>query len=227
MRIENIDFGFLQIIEKSGVEKIVCKYDGICTVYFYDRPPLQLNIGCSSFNAQYGIPISEDGGKLFVGSWEMGLCAYDIMSGRLLWKFRSGRIRNILVYPNFLIVSRAHSSVVKVDIKTGKQLSEIRSGTLERIFKLDASFVFADTMSGKHSIIDIENMRVVKRYLSKTINPNNCLSLMIRDVVLQENVVTIIGLEEYPRKNFEQRTIVRSRPFSRIIDENFCRTGDG
>ena len=158
MRIENINYGFLEVIEKSGIEKIICKYDGICTVYFYDRPPRQINIGCSSFNAQYGIPISEDGEKLFVGSWELGLCAYDILSGTLLWKYKPGKIRNILVYSNFLIVSRAHSSVVKLDIETGKQLSEIRSGSLERIFKLDASFIFADTMSGKHSIIDVEKM---------------------------------------------------------------------
>ena len=221
MRIENIDFGFVEVIEHSGIEKIICKYNGICTIYFYDRPPCQINIGCSSFNAQYGIPISEDGRKLFVGSWEMGLCAYDILSGTQLWKYKSGKIRNIFVYPDFLIVARAYSSVVKVDIETGTLLSEIRSGTLERIFKLDTSFIFADTISGKHSVIDIDKMCVVKKYPAKIINPHNCLSLMVRDAVLKENILTIIGLEEYPQKNFTPNTFVRCKPFSRIIDPNF------
>jgi hypothetical protein len=91
MRIEDTEYSFIEIIENGIVEKIVCKDDGICTVYFYEKPPKELNVGCSSYNRDYGIPVSEDGSKLFTGSWEKGLggnkkglCAYDIESGSLL-----------------------------------------------------------------------------------------------------------------------------------------------
>ena len=63
IRIEYIDGGFVEIIENEIVEKAVCNYNGICTVYFNDKdkPPKELNVGCSSYNRPYGIPISDDG----------------------------------------------------------------------------------------------------------------------------------------------------------------------
>ncbi len=50
MKIENTHFGFVETIEKSGIKRLECEYSGFCTVYFYDRPPQKLNVGCSSFN---------------------------------------------------------------------------------------------------------------------------------------------------------------------------------
>jgi len=45
MRIEYIDGGFVEIIKNKIVEKVVCNYNGICTVYFNDKdkPPKELN----------------------------------------------------------------------------------------------------------------------------------------------------------------------------------------
>ena len=221
MRIEDIEFGFVEIIENAGIEKIECKYNGICTIYFYEGPPVELNVGCSAFNSQYGIPISEDGTRIFVGSWEKGLSAYDISSGALLWRFKPGRIRNIFVHSKFVIVSRAYASVVKIDIKTGKMLAEIKSGTLERIFDLGGPYIFADTISGKHCIIDVEKMVLVKKYTSKVVNPFGCLSLMIRNAVLQDNEVSIVGTEEYPKKTFDPKNMAGGKAFLRIIDPCF------
>lgn len=221
MKIANTKMGFVEIIEKAGLERIECNYDGVCTVYFYERPPKELNIGCSFYNSQYGIPVSEDGKRLFVGSWETGLCAYDILSGVLLWRFKPGKIRHIFVYSDFLIVSRAYTSVVKIDIETGKMLAEVRSGTLERIFNLGAPYIFVDGLSGKHGVIDVEKMTVVRKYASKIVNPSECLSLMIREVVLQDNAITILGMEEYPQKNYDAKMLTGGKPFSRIIDPSF------
>ena len=221
MKIENTTSGFVETIEKAGIERIECNYNGICTVHFYDRQPRALSVGCSFFNSQYGIPVSQDGTRLFVGSWEAGLCAYDIFSGTLIWRHKPGKIRNILVYPSFLIVSRAYTSIVKIDIQTGKVLAEIRSGTLEHIFDLGAPYIFADTISGKHCIIDTEKMIVVKKYASKVVNPSDCLSLIVRNAVLQDNVITISGLEKYPQKNLDAKILIGGTPFSRVIDPNF------
>lgn len=221
MKIENTTMGFVQRIEKAGLEKIKCNYKGTCTVYFYDRSPLELNIGCSFYNSQYGIPVSDDGKKLFVGSWETGLCAYDIPSGALLWKFKPGKIRNIFVYADYLIVLRAYTSVVKIDIETGEMLAEVRSSTLERVFDLGAPYIFADRLSGKYGVIDVEKMTVVKKYASKIVNPSECLSLIIGGVVLQDNAITVSGTEEYPQKNFDAKILTGGKPFSRIIDPSF------
>lgn len=221
MKKENTKTGFVQKIEKAGLERIECNYKGTCTVYFYDKSPLELNVGCSFYNSQYGIPVSNDGKKLFVGSWETGLCAYDILSGALLWRFKPGKIRNIFVYTDYLVVLSAYTSVVKIDIETGKMLAEVRSSTLERIFDIGAPYIFADRLSGKYGVIDVEKMTVVKKYASKTVNPSECLSLMIGEVVLQDNAITILGMEEYPQKNFDSKILTGGKPFSRIIDPSF------
>lgn len=227
MRLESIEFGFVETIENDVVEKIVCKYTGTCTVYFYDKPPLELNVGCSSYNYQYGIPISEDGTRMFVGSWEKGLCAYDIVSGDLLWKFKARKIRNILVYSKFLIVSRANTAVVKIDIDTGEVLASIKSGTIEHVFGLDSSHIFADTISGKYCAIDVGNMVVAKKYASRVINPFECLSLIVTNVVLQQNIVTIFGIEQHPRKTLNSKMVIGGTSFSRIIDTNFDKNNQG
>jgi hypothetical protein len=108
MQIINIDYGFIQIIENNIIEKIVCQYDGICTIYFYDKPPKKINIGCEVYNRQYGISISENGSNLFFGSWGKGLLAYDIESGKLLWKSSDRKIRHIFVYTVYLIALSLH-----------------------------------------------------------------------------------------------------------------------
>lgn len=221
MRLEYIDAGFVEIIDNANIEKIICKYNGACTICFYNKPPKELHVECSPYNAQYGMPISEDGSKLFVGSWEKGLYAYSIDSGEVLWKFKPGKIRDIFVYSKFLIVSRAYTSIVKIDIETGGVLGNINSGTLEHIFSLDAAYVFADTLSGKHAVINVEEMVVVKKYRSRDVNPHDCLSLMITNVILQNNIVTICGTEEYPRRRFDSNALLSGKNFSRIIDPDF------
>ena len=68
-------------------------------------------------------------------------------------------------------------------------------------------------------------MSVVKKYSSQIINPSKCLSLMISDARLQNNVLSISGLEEYPKKNFDSKALAGGKVFSRIIDHNFRTEG--
>jgi hypothetical protein len=44
---------------------------------------------------------------------------------------------------------------------------------------------------------------------------------MIREVVLQDNAITILGMEEYPQKNYDAKMLTGGKPFSRIIDPSF------
>ncbi len=225
MQIEYIENGFLEVVNNNIVEKIICDYDGYCTIYFFNKPLRKINVGCSVFNRQYGIPISEDGNKLFVGSWEKGLYAYDITSGKVLWRFKPGKIRNIFVQSKYLIALRAYTSIIKIDINTGELLAEIKSGTIEHIFNIGLPYVFADTIAGKHCVVDTEKMIIFKKYSSKITNPADCLSLMIQNVELQGGKLIISGIEEYPQKTLLEKHmhILGGKSFRRKIDPNFER----
>ena len=231
MRIEYIDGGFVEIIKNKIVEKVVCNYNGICTVYFNDKdkPPKELNVGCSSYNRPYGIPISDDGSKLFIGSWERkldgiekGLQAYDVSSGSVLWRFPEGKIRSIFVYSKYLIVLKDGAGIFKLDIGDGAVLGQIKGTTIVHIFDLGFPYVYIDTnaMAGKQSILDVEKMLVIKKNNKKMVNPSNSLSVVIQNVTLQGNILTISGVEEvqFSRKWSE----ANHKHFDRIIDTDFC-----
>jgi len=226
MKIENIVGGFTQCFDNTVVERIVCEYEkGICTVFFYDKSPKELHIGCDSYNSQYGIPISCDGSKLFIGAWakgfgglNKGIQAYEIESASALWRFNEGKIREIFVYPNYLIVSKALSNIFKIDINNGAVLDSIKSGTIESLYDLGFPYVLANTISGKLSVVDVEKMLVVKKYSKKITNPSNYLCHVIRDVTLRDNVLLISGFEDNPDYSAE---FTAPNDFERVIDTDF------
>ena len=221
MRREKIIGGIMDYYDDNDiVEKVACTVDGKSTVYYYNKLPTVLNVGCSSYNCQYGTPVSDDGCKLFVGQWEKrhGLKAYDIKSSSLLWRLPEGKIREIFVYPDYLIVNKTLAAILKLDISSGGILGEIRSGTVENIYNLGSPYVFVDTISGKCAVIDTENFQVVKKYSPKITNPSECLSILIGQVELKDSQLVITGVEKYP---YGDNRNLDSIPYSRIIDKNF------
>lgn len=264
MNIEIFQGGFVQYYNNKVVEKIVFKSKGVkvgtsfirvssdkisefddfeytrtCMVHFHNKPSVELhNIKfCGAYNRQYGIPISEDGSKLFVGVWERGesglkrgISAYDIASDSLLWRVNEGRIRQIFVYTNYLVAASVDNAIVKVDIETGEVLGKVKSGRLENMFDLGFPYVIADTLSGKLGVVDVETMSIVKNYgspyKSKLINPSNCFSIDIQDAVLQDNALIIYGFECYPNgvgfdKPYDPYAPSTSTPFERVLDTDF------
>ena len=238
IRIEVIEGGFVEHFTHDTIEKVVCmynnnsighnfeEYDGKCTVYYLNSAPRELSVYCSVYNAQYFVPISNDGTKLFIGSWykglgnkKMGLLAYDIMSGNILWRFAEGRIREIFVYTDYLIALKANSAIFKIDINNAVVLAQIKSKTIEAMFVLEYPFVLVDTIEGTLSLLDVEKMLIVKKYNQKIINPSNCLGLVILDVALQDKTLIITGYEEYPNRNF---TIADKKNFRRVIDTDLA-----
>jgi|GEM_PF-2093005 len=218
MRIKYIDGGFIEIIENGIVEKVICDYDGVCTVYFYDKPPKELNVGCSSYNRQFGMPVSDDGCKLFVSSWEKGLFAYDIMSGSVLWQLKDKKITSIVVHPTYVVTRKDETSIIKLDIESGKVLAEIKSGTIVSQFDLGGSYILVNSIKGKLSVVDTEKMLIIKKYSPKVVNPSNCLSMLIQNAVLKGNVLIVSGVEDYPNKEYG---VSAPRPFERVIDADF------
>ena len=225
MHITYIEGGFVEIINNGIVEKIVCEYgdgqNGSCTVFFCNKSSKIINTKCSSYNLQYSIPLSFDSKKIFVGSWESGLYAYDIYTGDLVWRYRRGKIQDIFVREKYIIASRAHTAIVKIDVDTGEVLAEIKSGSLEKIFCLDDTCIFADTVSGKYCVVDTDRMIIAKKYPLSVVNPNKCLSLLIQSTVLKDNRITISGVEDYPQRMYDFQKVSGGQQFSRIIDDKF------
>jgi len=220
IKIRQIKNGFEQKFKNNIIEKITYEHldienpnnkSSICKVYFHDNSSKEflLKYFCCVYNNQYGIPVSEDGRKLFIGTWDKGLIAYDIASGKIIWKYKPSKIRNIFVYSKYLIVARTSASIVKLDIETGKLLAEIKSGTLEHIYDLGYPYIFAETISGKHSVVDIDDMLIVKKYNPKEVNPKNIL--IFHKVFLQDNNLIVSGVNG-------------SKKISKVIDSNFFKT---
>jgi len=249
MNIEYIEGGFVQFYDNRVIEKIVYyvkyikvgtkvikisekktlasdieKFVGTCIIHFHNKPLKELsNIAFSVYNRQYGMPVSEDGSKLFVGDWDKGLCCYDTTSGERLWKYRPAKVREIFVYPTYLVAVRAYASIIKLDIETGELISELRSGTLKDIYDLEYPYVLADSFRGKLCVIDVKSMSVVKDYGSifknKVINPLNCYSVVVTEATVQDNILVISGFESAP--NGVDDNSFESDPFTRVIDDNF------
>jgi len=256
MKIEYVERGFVQYFDNDVIEKIAylgdyikvgtirgrdmddkivevdnVKFFGTCTVYFHNKPPKELhNVNFEAgYNSQYGIPVSADGSKLFVGHWRKsrgkvknGLQAYDVESDSLLWWLNEGKIREIFVYSNYLVALQANGAIFKVDIDSGDVLGQIKSGTIESQFELDSPYILVDSIRDQLSVVDTEKMEVVKTYgsiyKSKTINPSNCYSIVIREVVLQDDVLTISGFEGCPDGDYSS---LENTDFTRVIDTSF------
>ena len=218
MRIEFFENGFTQHLNHKHVEKILCKYDEGCTVYYYNEPPKFLAVECEVYNRRLGFPVSEDGTMLFTTSWENGLTAYRIADGSIVWRYKRTRMKNIFTYPSYVIASRYGKSIIKYDLNTGEILGEINSGTIEDVWKLTSPYILVEMIRGKLSVVNTETMTVVKVYKQDVINPNHCLAQIILGYQLKDNVLSIYGSEEYP--NYDD-TIVGDISYNRVIDSDF------
>lgn len=199
---------FEEFFDSKIISKVTCTYEGLCSVHFCDGRICTFETVADGYNRQYGIPASLDGKVLFVGSWEKGLFAYDIETGKEIWRFESTRITSIYVSETHVVAIRYGEAILKLDIANGTKIGELRSGTIEDTFELDPLHILVDTYRGKLSIVDTDALAVVKQYPDPLINPTKAISFMIREASLERNKLTISGLEN-------------SRPFCRVIDYNF------
>lgn len=224
MRIEKFKGGFTTYFQDHIVNKVVSYYDRTCVIHYTDGSQRTIEFTgkdvVDSYNAQFGVPVSDDGSKLFLSSWENGLAAFDTATNAVLWRYKRTRITNSVVYRSYLVAKRDCESILKFDIETGEVLAVAKSGTLERMFHLVGQYILVDTYRGKLSVIDTENMTVVKQFPQKLINPFECLSFVIREAEFKENKVIIRGFEGMPRKEFipELNLMMTSSDFERELD---------
>ena len=207
------------------------EFRGTCTIHYRAKPPKEFDNSIIDFDtlhgSSYGMPISNDGKKLFVGSWykvedgvKKGLRAYDTETGALLWRLNEGKIRHIFVYDDYLIVLQAYSAVLKVDINSGEVLGRLKSRDAEKIFDLGTpSFILLDLNASRLRVVDTEKMQIVKKYSPSITDPSNCVFSFER-AELRDNTLIVSGFEQPPDMDFEPDD-PRGIPFERVIDTDF------
>ena len=94
----------------------------------------------------------------------------------------------------------------------------IQSATIEKAFALTERYLLTDSIKGNVAIIDVMAFCIMKKYRKLIVNPNNCLSIVINNAFLSNNSVVIVGFEEYPEGNINNRS---KSVFERIIDPAF------
>ena len=213
MEIKKTASGFEETIGGREIHKIVFDTEGNCKVVFNDKSNQTFQTECSVYNIQYGIPVSDDEKQLFVGSWEKGLFAYEIHSGSLLWWCRSKRIRELFLFDDYIIAVKANEAILKIDIKTGEILDRIKSRTIESAFYLSGNCIAVDRIKGFISIVNTAALKEMFHFQNNTINPNRCLSLLIREMSIVGDQLLIQGVEEYPDGN----TAAPGKAFRRFV----------
>ena len=216
---ECTETGFIHRIENARVRYVACDYEKRrCTVFFHDRPPRELAMAVSPFNAQYGLPVSDDGTRLFFSDWDHGLWAYDLDSGETAWYAPQSRVTYLLPDGPRLVAVRQDRALLSFDVGTGAVLGEVRSGSVSDLFRLEAHTVLVNALSGRLCAVRTQDLSVYKRYSPKAVNPNRCLSLLIQNAALRDNALTITGVERHPARTYSPDP---AQPFTRIIDPAF------
>lgn len=202
LKIYAIDGGFYETFQSNKVKKIVCTYSGECKVYYYNGIISEFSVECSSFNRQYGFPISETFNLLFTSSWENGLAAYDMSSGICRWTCPVKKATALVVEKTYLILLISGSALLKIDILSGCIITEIKSKSLEHIYELQSPYILLDRFRGRLSVVNSATMQLVHSFTSKQINPRDCLCVVIQEAYMEKDTLWVCGFEDYANQDF-------------------------
>ncbi len=194
--ISHNENGILQTYQNPLITQIQFYHSGACEIHFVNGETRTVNIGCKpAYNSQFGIPLSQSGELLFLGSWEKGLSAFETRTGKLSWHYKATRIMKIMLFDSYLVCVQYGKQLLKLNQQTGEVLGALQSGTIERAFRLSDSLILADKVRGKLSLVEADTLGIQKIYSKKEINPLGCLSQIIREATLQDGHLTIAGFE--------------------------------
>ena len=219
-QITRTEKGFINQIENAEVQYLECNFtEKICTVHFYRKPPKELHIDCSSFNLQYGIPVSDDGTQLFFSDWDHGLWAYDLDSGEVNWYSPTKHLTYFFVDSSRLIAVQQNQALICFDIQTGVVLQKVTGGSIADAFMIDHEHILVNSMRGRLCAVNLTDLSVYKWYSNKIVNPYNCLSIMFHRVSFHDDILKVIGQEDSPKQSVQN--MYWPHYFERIIDQNF------
>ena len=219
--ISYFDGGFKEQYPSGAVEAAFFYYEASATVCFRDGRETKLPLNPSSYQAQFGIPFSMDGKLMFFYTWEKGVEAISLETGKTVWELRAKHAGRIAVYESYLIVIQQALAILKVEIETGQILARIGCDVHHR-FDLVGPYQLIDSIRGKVSVLDTRDMSVRKSYPKERVNPHRFPTCIIREIELKGETLSVSGFEnDPPRRYTEPQKWHDPQYFTRVIDEQF------
>ena len=201
--------GFLQEYNNPYIKEVMFYYTGNCRIKFQNGIEKEYTFCFDAvYLSQFGAPISDDGRLLFISDWEHGLSVFDTDTGEQCWHYKATRIGKVLVFPSFVLAEKFNERLIQFDIRTGKVMNQIKSGTIEELFYLTEKEVLVCSVRGKVSLVDAATLHIIKCYSNKETNPSDCLSQVIRDARMVDGEIVLYGFESCSHRNFNDRTKV-------------------
>lgn len=193
--------GFRHCYDHNTIAFTDCDYDtGNCTVTFHDMSTKTIKTPCSSYNSQYGIPVSPDGKLLFYTDWYKGLYVHQIDDGKLIWYMRKSRLTSMHVTEDCLYVTRYCKTFYKIDYHNQTIVNEITGTDINKFVYFEDDTCLLWFSKGCICHIDCKTFDIIAKYPNKIYNPNECLSLRVRNAYRQNNTFYIEGFESYPHR---------------------------
>lgn len=158
-----------------------------------------------AFNRQYPPPFSPDNRVLYVGSWERGLYCYDVAGGSVGWRQGPGRVRRIFPFPEGVTVEMAGRGIYRRAQESGAITGVIKMSGIEIARDLGKGRLFIGPYRRHYLIVHLESLERLGSVAASVLNPDGCLSFVIREVFELDGQIVARGFEEYPGGDYSRR----------------------
>ena len=187
-----------QNVKNGIIDHIECYFDKKRVRVIYETGKItDLLFDIGVYNSQFNnVPLSSSRNWIFWSSWDKGISAFDLITGNMVWNKKGCKYRKILVFDDYIISLQQYNRLVKIKIENGSDLNEIKTGTINGIYKLDNQYIAADSIRGKLTIYDTRDMSVLKEYpksIYKQQYDDGDYYFTIRDLWIENNSLLAEG----------------------------------
>ncbi len=144
-----------------------------------------------NYGFPYGVPISEDGEVFYVPGWQNGTRAYSADEGKIQWRSRVRRCRDIIPYGNTLLTISADRRLVKFSAETGEMIDAVKTASgKDRIFDLSPNYVMVCTRDCHLGILNKDSLSEEQKFENELLQ-----SCPVADVIAVRDGLLILTLE--------------------------------
>jgi hypothetical protein len=156
-----------------------------------------------AYNAQYSVPLSTDGQLLYVPTWSRGLFCYDTHSGALVWRQGPGKVCQVEVVEDSLVIEMADRGIYVRDARTGRLVKEVKLASIQAFIRVSPTELFAGPKRNRYHLLDLPSLHISHEIPGRTLNPRGCLSFIVLEAHLTGDALVVSGWEQYPDGNYE------------------------
>lgn len=210
--------GFSQNYHDKTFQTINCDINTqMCTVIFQSGNANSFPTVVSAYNRQYGITVCPDKAWILMSDWDWGVYCYNAKTGQLVWKIKDSCVQGIFYANDHLVVHKANNALQKIDIATGRIQKCISSSVLESAFSISDQLLFVNRIGRYACLFNIKTFSILRKYKKRTINPKECLSLVIQSAYIENEALVIAGIEQYANGRYVN-ALDNVATFKRTVD---------